>query len=102
MRRLSLAVETVVVVAARGQELPTLPAGVMVVRDRREYRGPLEGLSGGLAALAGRCEAVYATGCDAPFLKPEFVRRVLELLKDHDVAVPRAAVFYNRWPRLTG
>jgi molybdopterin-guanine dinucleotide biosynthesis protein A len=93
VRRLSLAVETVVVVGARGQELPALPPEVMVVRDRREFRGPLEGLAGGLAALSGRCEAAFATGCDAPFLRPEFVRRVLQLLEEKDVAVPRAGGF---------
>lgn len=93
VHRLRLAVETVVVAAAPGQELPALPAEVLVVRDRREFLGPLEGLAGGLAALDGRCEAAFAISCDAPFLKPEFARRVLELLEDYDVAVPRAGGF---------
>lgn len=93
VRLLGQAVEPIVVVAAAEQELPELPADVIVVRDRREYRGPLEGLAGGLAALPPQCEAAYATGCDVPFLEPRFVRRVLELLEDYDVAVPRTEGF---------
>jgi molybdopterin-guanine dinucleotide biosynthesis protein A len=42
----------VVVVAAKGQSLPTLPADVRMVRDERDEAGPLEGLRVGLAALA--------------------------------------------------
>jgi len=95
VRLLRQAVEPIVVVAAADQELPELPADVIVVRDRREYRGPLEGIAGGLAALPPDCEAAYATGCDVPFLEPRFVRRVLELLGDDDVAVPRTEGFYH-------
>jgi molybdopterin-guanine dinucleotide biosynthesis protein A len=95
VRLLGQAVEPIVVVAAAGQELPELPTDVIVVRDRREYRGPLEGLAGGLAALPSGCEAAYATGCDVPFLEPRFVRRVLELLGDYDVAVLRSEGFYH-------
>ena len=95
VRFLRQAVEPIVVVAAADQELPELPADVIVVRDRREYRGPLEGIAGGLAALPPDCEAAYATGCDVPFLEPRFVRRVLELLGDDDVAVPRTEGFYH-------
>jgi molybdopterin-guanine dinucleotide biosynthesis protein A len=95
VRLLSQAVEPIVVVAAADQELPELPAGVIVVRDRREYRGPLEGLAGGLAALPPACEAAYATGCDVPFLEPRFVCRVLELLGGYDVAVPRTEGFFH-------
>jgi molybdopterin-guanine dinucleotide biosynthesis protein A len=95
VRLLGQAVGTIVVVAAAGQDLPELPAVVIVVRDRREYRGPLEGLAGGLAALPPECDAGYATACDVPFLEPRFVRRVLELLGDHDVAVPRTEGFFH-------
>ncbi|MGH2712798.1 MAG: NTP transferase domain-containing protein, partial [Thermoleophilaceae bacterium] len=35
----------VVVVRAPGQELPSLPAGVVVATDAREGRGPLQGLA---------------------------------------------------------
>src|SRR4051812_33515674 len=68
-----------VVVAAPGQALPPLPAGVLVVRDPERGRGPLQGLAAGLEALAGRAEAAYASACDAPFLRPAFVRRLIDL-----------------------
>src|SRR5437660_11396236 len=42
----------IVVVAAPDQDLPTLPQKVDVVRDSQRGRGPLQGLAGGLAALA--------------------------------------------------
>ena len=78
----------IVVVAAQGQELPDLPAEVIVTRDRHSDRGPLEGLSAGLSALPAEVEAAYATSCDVPLLVPAFVRRMFELLGDCDAAVP--------------
>jgi len=95
VRLVGEAVRPIVVVAAAEQELPELPPDVLIARDRREYRGPLEGLARGLDALGDACEAVYATACDVPFLRPEFVRRVTELLGDHEIAVPRTEGFYH-------
>lgn len=95
VRLLGQALEPIVVVAAAGQDLPQLPADVIVVRDRRENRGPLAGLAEGLAALPPECEAAYATACDVPFLEPRFVRRMIELLGADDVAVPRTEGFYH-------
>jgi molybdopterin-guanine dinucleotide biosynthesis protein A len=89
VRLLAMAVDPIVVVAATNQELPELPASVLVVRDRRESRGPLEGLSAGLHALAGLCEGAYVTSCDVPLLAPVFVLRMIELLSDHSIVVPR-------------
>jgi molybdopterin-guanine dinucleotide biosynthesis protein A len=80
--------ETMCVVASPLQSLPELPAGVMVARDEQEYRGPLQGIATGIAALDGRCDAFYATGCDVPLLAPAFVERMFEMLGDYDVAVP--------------
>jgi len=76
------------VVAAVGQELPPLPDGVEIVRDIHEAKGPLAGLAAGLAALAGRVDAVYLSSCDVPFLKPEFIGTVFDNLGAHDIAVP--------------
>lgn len=76
VRILREAVEPVVVVAARGQDVPPLPPEVRIVRDEVEGKGPLGGLAAGLAALEGTCDAVYLSSCDVPFLKPEFVRWV--------------------------
>ncbi len=88
VRRLAEAVEPVVVVAAVDQQLPPLHAAVVVVRDRRPDRGPLEGLAAGLTALAGRAEAAFVTACDVPLLAPAFVRRVVELAEGWAIAVP--------------
>ena len=95
VRLLREVVEPVVVVAAPGQKLPTLPAEVLQARDRREDCGPLEGLATGLIALENRATHVYATSCDVPLLVPGFVRRVMELAEDHDVAVPYADGFHH-------
>ncbi len=91
IRLLGEVVEThqIVVVAAPGQSLPELPAGVTVAHDDRAERGPLQGLAAGLRAIADRADAVYVTSCDVPLLVPGFVRRMFELLGDHDIAVPR-------------
>jgi molybdenum cofactor guanylyltransferase len=85
----------IVVVAAPEQELPALSEGVIIARDRREGRGPLEGLSAGLAALPGEVEAAYATSCDVPLLVPAFVRRMFDLLGDDSAAVPVSGGFQH-------
>src|SRR5437870_1311085 len=72
-------VQPIVVVAAPKQELPPLPSNeVTIVRDRREGRGPLEGLAVGLATLPASVTAAYVTSCDVPLLQPDFVRRMIE------------------------
>jgi molybdopterin-guanine dinucleotide biosynthesis protein A len=80
VRVLRAVVDPVVVVAAPGQDVPELPAEVKIVRDEVEGMGPLSGLATGLAALQGKAEAAYLSSCDVPFLKPEFVRRVISFL----------------------
>lgn len=81
-------VDPVVVVAAAGQELPELPAGIRVVHDRQADRGPLEGLGAGLETLGDRVESAFVTACDVPLLVPDFARRMIELSAGFDVAVP--------------
>lgn len=80
--------EDMVIVAAPSQSLPTLPEGVSIARDPREFRGPLQGLATGLVALGDGFDAVYATGCDVPLLVPALVNRMFEMLGDFDIAVP--------------
>jgi molybdopterin-guanine dinucleotide biosynthesis protein A len=95
VRVLREVVDPVVVVAAPGQDVPPLPDGVEIVRDEVEGRGPLAGLAGGLTALAGKADAAYLTSCDVPFLTSAFVRRVIDLLGDRSVAVPRAEGYFH-------
>ena len=81
----------IVVVAAREQVIPTLPEGVLVVRDAVSGRGPLQGIAAGLEALVGRADAVFVSSTDVPFLHPALVRRLHALRGDSfDIAVPRA------------
>ena len=87
IRLLGGVVAPIVAVAAREQELPELPGDVIVTRDEREARGPLEGLRAGLRALPPSVECAYVTSCDVPLLEPGFVTRMIELLGDHDIAV---------------
>ncbi len=93
VRLLGEAVRPMVVVAAEGQELPELPAEVLVARDRRPDRGPLEGIAAGLRALGDLAGAAYVTACDVPLLVPAFVRRVVELRRTHEIAVPHVHGF---------
>jgi molybdopterin-guanine dinucleotide biosynthesis protein A len=95
VRLLGEAVGPVVVVAAPEQDVPPLPAEVAVVRDEEKGRGPLQGLAAGLEALAGRCEAAYLSSCDVPFLRPAFVRRLIELLGANAICVPRADGYHH-------
>lgn len=84
----------VVVVRARGQELPTLPAGIEIVEDAHEGRGPLQGMAAGLQAIGRRCDSAYVCGVDAPLQHPAFIRHVLRSLSgEHDVALPHARGF---------
>ena len=87
VRLLGATVSPVVAVAAQGQELPPLPADVIVTRDERDARGPLEGLRAGLKALPSSVGAAYVTSCDVPLLVPAFVAHMLALLGDDDIAV---------------
>jgi len=87
VRLLGGVVSPLVVVAAPAQDLPLLPTPIVVTRDEREGRGPLEGLRAGLTALPETVDAAYVTSCDVPLLVPAFVGRMIDLLADFDIAV---------------
>jgi molybdopterin-guanine dinucleotide biosynthesis protein A len=80
-------VENIVCVAAPSQELPELPRGVRTIYDPVPHCGPLAGLATGLRSLADQVDAVFVAGCDVPLLVPAFVRRMFELLGDHEAVV---------------
>ena len=104
VRLLGGVVSPLVVVAAPEQDLPPLPASVIVTRDEREGRGPLEGLRAGLKALPETVDSAYVTSCDVPLLVPAFVGRMIDLLADYEIAVmeidgfahPLSAVYRRR------
>ncbi len=78
----------IIVVAAPQQILPELPPTVIITRDERPARGPLEGLAAGLRSTPDGVEAVYVTSCDVPLLMAEFVREMFRRLRTHDIVVP--------------
>jgi molybdenum cofactor guanylyltransferase len=94
-RLLGEAVSPLVVVAAPGQDVPPLAADITVVRDEQQGRGPLQGLAAGLEALQGRAEAAYVSSCDVPLLRPAFVSRLIDLLGEHAICVPRVGGYHH-------
>lgn len=95
VRIVSEVLDPVAVVAAADQELPVLPDSVRIVRDEREYAGPLAGMGLGLASLAADADAAYVSACDVPLLRPDFVREMIRRLENYDAAVPRDEQFYH-------
>jgi molybdopterin-guanine dinucleotide biosynthesis protein A len=102
VRLLGEAVHPIVVVAAPEQEVPPLPAAIRIVRDEKKGRGPLQGLAAGLTALEGLADAAYLSSCDVPFLRPGFVRRLIDLLGEHVVCVPRVGNYHHPLAALYG
>jgi len=87
---LSEVAHPIVVVAAVGQSLPSLPSNVIVAHDEIDGKGPLAGLAAGLAAMGKQTNTIYLSACDVPFLNATFVQRVVALLDEtHVIAVPR-------------
>jgi molybdopterin-guanine dinucleotide biosynthesis protein A len=74
----------VVVVAAPGQELPSMP--VTLVRDDVAYQGPVGGICYGLRASSS--DAAFVTSCDSAFLNLELISYLVDQLPEHDVVVP--------------
>jgi len=73
-----------VVVAAREQDLPPLPA--TVVRDEVPYQGPVGGIYYGLRAAGG--EFSFATSCDVAFINLPLISYLISHIVEYDVVVP--------------
>lgn len=78
-----LCAETVVV-AAPGQELPSVAA--TLVRDEVAYQGPVSGIYHGLSAATK--DLCFVTSCDAPFLSRRLIAHLLAQSAEYDVVVP--------------
>ena len=74
----------IVVVAAPGQDLPSVP--VMVVRDEVAHQGPVGGLCYGLKATVRECS--FVTSCDVPFLNSQLISYLVSRIPAYDVVVP--------------
>ncbi len=95
VRILRTTVNPVVVVAAPGQDVPSLPSDVRILRDEHEHFGPLAGMAVGLRALAGEVEAAFVSSCDVPLLRPEFIAEMIRRLGSHELAVPKEGDFHH-------
>ena len=74
------------VVAARGQQVPSTTA--VVIRDEVAGGGPIAGVAAGLAAAArGGAQVAVVCSTDLPLLVPQFLARLLALLRDGDDGV---------------
>jgi len=85
----------IVVVAAREQQLPPLPATVQIARDQHPERGPLEGLAAGMEVLAELADTAFVTSCDVPLLNPDVIRLLLSTPGEWDAVVPQEERFLH-------
>ena len=76
--------DEVVIVAAPGQDLPSMP--VTLVRDDVADQGPVGGIYYGLRAGGG--DVSFVTACDSAFLSPRLISHLLSQISLHDVVVP--------------
>ena len=74
----------VVVVAAPGQALPSMP--VTLVRDDVEYQGPVAGIYYGLRAAGA--DIGFVASCDSAFLNIDLISHLVSQIPGHDVVVP--------------
>jgi molybdopterin-guanine dinucleotide biosynthesis protein A len=74
----------VVVVAAPGQDLPSMP--VKLVRDDVPYQGPVGGIYYGLTAAAG--DVGFVMSCDSAFLNAGLISHLVSQIPDYDIVVP--------------
>jgi molybdopterin-guanine dinucleotide biosynthesis protein A len=88
-------VSPIVVVATPGQTLPSLDDDILLTFDDEKNLGPLAGLAAGLSALSQQVEAAYTSSCDVPFLKPTFVRKMIDVLGEHEIAIPRQGRYHH-------
>jgi molybdopterin-guanine dinucleotide biosynthesis protein A len=90
-RTLGTELRRVLVVAAPGQPLPALPAGVAVIRDTMPGAGPLAALRDGLAwaaAVSPPPRVALVCSCDVPLLRPGLVRLLVAEAATADWVVP--------------
>jgi molybdopterin-guanine dinucleotide biosynthesis protein A len=82
---LKSAFDDVVIVAAPSDDLPLADSRVTIVRDEREYEGPVGALGRGLDAA--RCEIAFACSCDLPMLSARVASEMVTRLGEHDAVI---------------
>lgn len=86
VRIVSEVASPIIVAAAVGQELPSLPQGVIVVRDALPERGPLGGLAAALEAM--EADAAIVVSCDLPRLTNSVLKALIDSQDDSLACVP--------------
>ena len=92
-RTLAAEAGRVIVVAAAGQPVPALPAGVEIARDSRPSAGPLAAIHDGLAHAGAGPKVAVVVACDVPGIAPEVIRMLVAAAREPGVrwAVPVVA-----------
>jgi molybdopterin-guanine dinucleotide biosynthesis protein A len=98
VRITSSIVNPVIVAARKGQNLPPLPDAVRIVHDAVDGQGPLQGIAAGMEVLCRKCDAVFVTSCDHPFLRPAVISQLISVLGQDSAVVP---VGGGHWYALT-
>jgi molybdenum cofactor guanylyltransferase len=78
----------IVVVAAPESEgvLPSIPQGVLLLRDQTPFQGPADALRRALEAISS--DAAFACSCDLPLLDADVAAAIVAMLGDFDAAIP--------------
>lgn len=84
VERLLTAFPSVIVVAARGQELPPTPAAVAY--DDVLDEGPVAGIAAGLRAVS--TPLAFVASCDLPLLNMDVAAHIVAQVGEHEAAVP--------------
>ncbi len=65
-----------------------------IVVDQLHIRSPLTGIHAALKAMSS--DFAFVTGCDAPLLKPEVVKVLIDtIVPDVDIVVPASGSYYQ-------
>ena len=88
VERVSVVASTVVVAGGGNMKRIETGKGIIRVSDESSQVGPLEGIRLGLKALAESKTFAFVSGCDVPLLEPKVILHLLNLIGDHQCAVP--------------
>ena len=83
---------SVIIIAGGGYDLPDDVAMFRRIEDAENENGPRAGIVAGLEfALAEGFDVVQFSPCDTPLADAGLFQRLLEMLTDHDCAIPMSS-----------
>jgi molybdopterin-guanine dinucleotide biosynthesis protein A len=98
--------EIVVVAAPESEDaLPSIPQGVLLLRDETPFQGPTDALRRALEAISS--DTAFACSCDLPLLDADVAVTLVEMLDAFDAVMPEIggrlqplhAVYHKRCAR---